>query len=80
MWKFLVRRILLSIVILFFVSLIVYLIMRALPTSYVEGIARERASLPGGKSYTEWLQQLNQLQLDGGGVSKVFLDGLRILS
>jgi peptide/nickel transport system permease protein len=54
--------------------------MRALPTSYVEGIARERASLPGGKSYTEWLQQLNQLQLDGGGVSKVFLDGLRILS
>lgn len=73
MWKFLVRRILLSIVILFFVSLIVYLIMRALPTSYVEGIARERASLPGGKSYTEWLQQLNQVyHLDGGVIEGFF--------
>ena len=73
MWKFLVRRILLSIVILFFVSLIVYLIMRALPTSYVEGLARERASLPGGKSYTEWLQQLNQVyHLDGGIIEGFF--------
>ncbi|MFA5341888.1 MAG: ABC transporter permease [Clostridia bacterium] len=73
MWKFLVRRILLSIVILFFVSLIAYLIMRALPTSYVEGIARERASLPGGKSYTEWLQQLNQVyHLDGGIIEGFF--------
>lgn len=45
--------------ILFFVALLIYLLMRALPTSYVEGIARQRASLPGAKSYQEWLDQLN---------------------
>ena len=45
--------------ILFFVTLIIYSIMRCIPTSYVEKIARERASLPGGKSYQEWLTQLN---------------------
>ena len=45
--------------ILFFVTLIIYSIMRCIPTSYVEKIARERASLPGGKSYSEWLTQLN---------------------
>lgn len=72
MWKFLVRRILLSIVILFFVSFIIYLIMRALPTSYVEALARERASLPGGKSYTEWLEQLNQVYHLDGGIIKGF--------
>ncbi len=77
MWKFLVRRILLSIVILFFVSLIIYLIMRALPTSYVEAIARERASLPGGKSYTEWLEQLNKVYHLDGNVIKGFFGWLK---
>ncbi len=61
MWKFLVKRILLSIVILFFVALIIYMILRCMPTSYMEKLARERASIPGSKSYTEWLAQLNQI-------------------
>lgn len=73
MWKFLIRRILLSIVILFCVSFLIYLIMRALPTSYVEALARERASLPGGKSYTEWLAQLNAVyHMDGGIIEGFF--------
>lgn len=59
MWKFLLKRILISIVILFFVALIIYTIMRCIPTSYVEKIARERASKPGSRSYSEWLEQLN---------------------
>lgn len=79
MWKFLIRRILLSIVILFFVSFIVYLIITSLPTSYVEAIARERASLPGGKSYTEWLQQLNQVYHLGGNVIEGFFGWLKDL-
>ena len=33
--------------------------MRCMPSSFVENMAREKASLPGGKSYTEWLDQLN---------------------
>ena len=59
MWKYILKRVIISIFILFFVAFIIYSIMRALPTSYVEAIARERASLPGSKSYSEWLAQLN---------------------
>ena len=45
MWKFLVRRILLSIVILFFFFFLAYTVIRFFPTYYVVGIARFRASL-----------------------------------
>ncbi|HCL03136.1 MAG TPA: diguanylate cyclase [Lachnoclostridium phytofermentans] len=61
MWKYIVKRVLTSIVILFFVSLIIYTIIRCIPTSYIEKLARERASLPGAKSYTEWLDQLRTM-------------------
>jgi peptide/nickel transport system permease protein len=61
MWKYIVKRIIISIIILFFVAFIIYVIMRFIPTSYVESIARQRASLPGSKSYTEWLAQLNSV-------------------
>lgn len=67
MRKFIIKRILTSAVILFFVSLIIYTIMRCIPTSYIQTIARERASLPGSKSYQEWLDQLSALYgLDSG--------------
>ncbi|MEA4889260.1 MAG: ABC transporter permease [Clostridiaceae bacterium] len=61
MRKYIIKRLLLCIVILFFVALIIYTIMRCIPTSYVEAIARERSNLPGSKSYKEWLAQLNQI-------------------
>lgn len=60
MRKFVIKRILLSIVILFFVSIMIYGIMRIIPTSFVEKKAMERAQLPGSKSYQEWLNILNQ--------------------
>ncbi len=42
--------------------LLVYSIIRSLPTSYVETIARQRASIPlSTKSYQEWLDQLNEV-------------------
>lgn len=59
MGKFLLKRIGMSVVILFFVTLIIYSIMRCLPTSYVENKAREMSQKPGSKSYEEWLDQLN---------------------
>lgn len=59
MWKYVLKRILTSAVILFFVSLIIYSILRCTPTSYIETLARERAAQPGSKSYAEWLAQLN---------------------
>lgn len=67
MRKYILKRILMSIVILFFVAFIIYTIMRAIPTSYVEAIARERSNSPGAKSYSDWLIQLNQIYgLDKG--------------
>ncbi len=66
MKKFLVRRLLLSIVILFFVSFIIYSIERCLPTSYVEGKARQMSQKAGAKPYDELLEQLNSSYgLDG---------------
>jgi len=59
--KFVLKRIFLAILIILFGSFIVYAVIRALPTSYVETIARQRAQLPGSKSYAEWLEQLNAL-------------------
>lgn len=70
---FIVKRLLLSVVILFFVALILYTIMRLIPTSYVEGLAREHANMPGSKSYTEWLDQLNAVYgLDKGIIPGFF--------
>ena len=67
MRNYIIKRLLLSVVILLFVALIIYTIMRSIPTSYVESIARQRATLPGSKSYTEWLEQLNKIyNLDVG--------------
>ena len=59
MKKFVIRRLLLSIVILFFVSMIIYGIMRCMPTSFVEQKAMTLSQKPGAKSYQEWLDQLN---------------------
>ncbi len=59
MKKFVVKRLLISIVLLFFVSMIIYGIMRCMPASFVETKAMELSQKPGAKSYDEWLQQLN---------------------
>ncbi|MHB8963943.1 MAG: ABC transporter permease [Saccharofermentanales bacterium] len=67
MKKYILKRILLSIVLLFFVSLIIYVIMRSIPTSYVEAQARQLSQMPGAKSYQDWLAQLNAMYgLDQG--------------
>ena len=58
MKKFIVKRLLLGVVILFFVSLIIYSIERSLPTSYVkegDGDVPET----GAKPYEELLDDLN---------------------
>ena len=63
MWKFIVRRTALALVIIFLGAFIIYGVMRCLPTSFVEGLARQRAaatSTTGGKSYQEWLAELNE--------------------
>lgn len=76
MGKYILKRLLQCILILFFVALIIYAIMRCIPTSYVESIARQRASLPGSKSYTEWLEQLNAVYGLDVGIFRGFLKWL----
>lgn len=74
MKNFIIRRVLLGIFIAFFGALIIYSVVRALPASYVEQIARQRASNPlSTKSYQEWLEQLNAVYgLDVGIIPGYF--------
>ena len=73
MKKFIIRRLLISVVLLFFVSMIIYTIMRLMPTSYVETQAMTLAQRPGSKSFQEWVDQLNaQYGLDTGIVQGYF--------
>jgi peptide/nickel transport system permease protein len=68
MKNFIIRRVLLGIFIAFFGAMVIYTFIRLLPTSYVETIARQRASNPlSTKSYSEWLEDLNAVyRLDVG--------------
>ena len=59
MRKFIIKRVLQSLVILFFVSFVIYALMRCLPTSFVEAMARQKSMQPNSKSYEEWMAQLS---------------------
>lgn len=61
MKNFIIKRLIINLFILFFVAMAIYAIMRCIPTSYVESIARTKSSQPGSKSYAEWLEQLQSL-------------------
>ena len=68
MRNFILRRLFLGLFITFFGAMVVYAVIRSLPSSYVETIARERATNPlSTKTYQEWLDQLNAVYgLDEG--------------
>lgn len=59
MRNYIIKRILISILILLCVTFIIYILMRCLPSSYVENMAMRLALSPGAKSYQEWIAQLN---------------------
>ena len=59
--------------ILFFVAFILYALMRCLPTSYIEAIARQKSMQPGSKSFEEWMEQLRGMyNMDKGIVAGFF--------
>lgn len=74
MRNFIIRRVILGLFIVFFGAMVVYTVIRSLPSSYVETIARERASNPlSTKTYQEWLDQLNAVyRLDVGIIPGFF--------
>lgn len=59
MRNYIIKRIVISIGILFFVTLIIYTLIRSLPTSYVETMAMQLATAPGSKPYDQWVAELN---------------------
>lgn len=62
-----------SVVILFFVSFIIYALMRCLPTSYIEEMARQKSMQAGSKSFEEWMEQLTVMyNMDGSIVTGFF--------
>ena len=75
MLKYTTKRILYSVLILFFVMFLIYVLMYNMPSGYVETKARELASRPGAtKSYAEWLADLNaQYGMDKGVVGGYFV-------
>lgn len=56
--KYILKRVLLSILILLFVAFIIYTMMRCLPTSYIEAKARERSMQPNQPSFEVIYEQL----------------------
>ncbi|HOT99648.1 MAG TPA: ABC transporter permease [Anaerolineaceae bacterium] len=75
MRNFILRRVILGIFIVVFGALLVYTVIRSLPSSYVETIARQRASNPlSTKSYQEWLDQLNEVYGLNKGIIPGFID------
>lgn len=63
MWKFIIRRVCLALIIVLCGSFVIYGVMRCMPTSFVESLARERAAASashGGASYEEWLARLSE--------------------
>ena len=59
MRTYIVKRIGISVIILLCVTFIIYGLMRALPSSYVETMAMQLSQAPGAKSFEEWMAQLN---------------------
>ena len=59
MRKYIIKRLLQSVFLLVLVAFIIYVLMRCLPTSYLEEVARQKSMQPGSKSFEEWMQQLS---------------------
>lgn len=73
MRKYIIKRLLISVVILFFVVFAIYALMRCLPTSYLESIARQKSLQPNSKSFEEWMEQLSAIySMDKGIVPGFF--------
>ena len=71
MHKYILKRLIYSVIIFFFVMLIIYVILRCLPTSYIERVALQKSMQPNSKSYEEWMAQLTAMY----GMDKGYLFG-----
>ncbi len=67
MWKFLVRRLLLGLLIVVLGAMVTYIVIRCLPSSYMEKMARQYAAASNGRlRWQDLLEDLNkQYDMDG---------------
>ncbi|MBQ6840156.1 MAG: ABC transporter permease [Oscillospiraceae bacterium] len=74
MGKYIAKRLGISVLILLLVVFIIYVLMRCLPSSYVETMALQLSQAPGAKPYEQWVAQLNaQYGLDVGLIPGYFV-------
>ena len=76
MKKYIIKRLLWSVVILGIVAFLLYVLMRSLPTSYLEQIARQKSQQPGSRTFEEWMQQLSATYGMDKGIIPGFVAGL----
>ncbi|WP_314987490.1 ABC transporter permease [uncultured Stomatobaculum sp.] len=76
MKKYIIKRLLWSVVILGIVAFLLYVLMRSLPTSYLEQIARQKSQQPGSRTFEEWMQQLSATYGMDKGIIPGFLSWL----
>lgn len=74
MRKYIIKRLLISVVILIFVAFLIYTLMRCLPVSYLEQVARQKSMQPGSKSFEEWMEQLSATYGMDKGIIPGFID------
>ena len=77
MHKYILKRLIYAVIIFFFVMLIIYALMRCLPTSYIETVARAKSQQPGSKSYEEWMAQLSAMYNMDKGILPGYIGWLR---
>ena len=70
MWKFLVRRLLLGLLIVVLGAMVVYIVIRCLPASYMEKMARQLSA--GSQGRVKWQDLLEELNKQYGMDGDVF--------
>ena len=68
MWKFLVRRLLLGLLIVVLGAMVTYIVIRCLPSSYMEKMARQYAAASNGR--LRWQDLLDDLNKQYGSAIK----------
>lgn len=63
--------------IVFFGALIAYIVVRCLPVTFVERMARQLSGQPGAKSYSELMEQLNRIYGLDNSIPEGFFQWLR---
>ncbi len=77
MWKFVLKRLIMGMFIVIMGAFVVYAVIRCLPSSYVETLARQRSQNPASNmNYDQWLAQLNQVYRLDRGIVEGFLGWL----